>query len=311
MSVPELRRADVRPADLLLVAGELGWRPGVDARVEVLEHGSKSSVHRVSWQAPRPGSCVVKRYLAADRSFERDFYGRLARRAPVPVLHCYGSYEDEDGSVWLALEDAGDTEPSIGSADDRMLLTEWAVNLHMGGASVGAASLPDAGPRRFAERLRTATAHLEARLGTEALDDDERDVIERCIERCRQLSRVWPQIERVCSRFPRTLVHGDLVEENLRVRATPRGPELVALDWEKVGWGVPAVDLVRVDPELYWTTAKRWLGGTRAEFDRLVLVGRIFRVLVHRWAEKSIRKAEHAEARLGRLLAELAAEGQR
>jgi aminoglycoside phosphotransferase (APT) family kinase protein len=223
----------------------------------------------------------------------------------VPTLDCYGSAEADDGLVRVALEDAGDSGPAFGSPESRSLIAEWAAALHMSGASVPAASLPEAGPQRFALRLADASARLVTRLETEALADKDRAVLERSLEQCRRLSSMWSDIERLCRRYPRTLVHGDLVEENLRFRSTPRGPELVALDWEKVGWGVPAVDLVRVDPDLYWSRAHRWLGGTKAEFEQLVRVGLVFRVFAHRWTQKSIRKARHADARLSRLLDEL------
>jgi len=296
---------DVRPGDPLLVALELGVETGVDARVEMLQDAEKSSVHRLSWWGPQPRTCVVKQYRTAVGGYERDFYRHLAHRLSVPTLHCYGSVEAEDGLVRLALEDDGDRAPSFESPGSRALLTEWAAALHMGGTSIAAASLPDAGPDRYARRLADTTARLVSRLEIDELDEKDRAILERCLDRCRQVSSVWPDLEQVCRRFPPTLVHGDLVEENLRLRATPAGPVLIALDWEKVGWGAPAVDLVRVDPDLYWSRAQRWLGGTRAEFDQLVRAGLIFRVIAHRWAEKSIRKVQHAESRLSRLLAEI------
>ena len=47
----------------------------------------------------------------------------------------------------------------------------------------------------------------------------------------------------MCGNAPRTLVHGDLSGKNLRLCKTDAGPQIVALDWETAGWGLPAADL--------------------------------------------------------------------
>jgi hypothetical protein len=286
-------------------ASQLGFSVDDSLHVEVLELGEKSTVYRLSWREPLPGSCVVKQCTHGSGHRERAFYEDVASELSISTLRYFGSREDVNGAFWLVLEDAGDTEPMLDSPDVRALLTEWVARLHLEGASLAVRDLPDAGPQHFAKRLLEAEGRLSARLADDdGLDHDDRDILERCVERCRELRGLWPRIEETCSSFPRTLVHGDLVEENLRLLPAPDGQRLVALDWEKAGCGVPAVDLVRVDPELYWEMACGWLGSTRGEFDRLVLAGRIFRLLTHRWAEKSIRKAERAEARLTKLLAE-------
>jgi aminoglycoside phosphotransferase (APT) family kinase protein len=206
--------------------------------------------------------------------------------------------------MWLVLEDAGDIEPSLESPVSRTLLTEWAARLHVEGARPRRRGLPNVGPRSFTRRLADAESRVRRRLANGRLDEHDRHVLARCAERCGELKALWPQIEETCSVFPRTIVHGDLVEKNLRLKASSAGPRLVPLDWEKAGWGVPAVDLVSVDPELYWERTSTWLGRTRAELDRLVIVGRIFTVLSRCWTETSIHEADRAEALLGRLLAD-------
>jgi aminoglycoside phosphotransferase (APT) family kinase protein len=128
-------------------------------------------------------------------------------------------------------------------------------------------------------------------------------ILERAIDRCDRLAAVWPRIEGICARFPDTVVHGDVAAENLRVVGVGSTRRLVPLDWEKSGWGVPAVDLVTADPGVYWQLTGGWLRTSREAFDELVSVGRIFGVLLHQWAAKSIGKAERTEARLGKLLA--------
>jgi aminoglycoside phosphotransferase (APT) family kinase protein len=283
-------------------ASELGFAPDECLHVNVLELGKTSSVYRLSWRNPTPGSCILKQCAPVAGRRERALYESVVPALPLPKPHYFGSREDEERSVWLVLEDAGDTEPSLESPGSRSLLTEWAASLHVRGAQLTLGDLPDAGPNHFASRLADAESELEKRLADEEVDDDEADVLLRCAERCRELDALWPLITRTCSAFPRTIVHGDLVEENLRLLPVNDGHVLLALDWESAGWGVPAIDLARVDPDLYWDRTSSWLGGTRDEFDRLVLAGQIFGVFTDRWAAKSVPKVERVEARLATLV---------
>jgi hypothetical protein len=95
--------------------------------------------------------------------------------------------------------------------------------------------------------------------------------------------------------MPRTLVHGDFVGKNCRVRnSSNRDPELVVFDWEKAGWGVPAVDLatnafgvypIALDRELYAAAmADAWPGLGRLELEQAVRIGDAQRVIAAiRW----------------------------
>ena len=292
----------VHPA--LAAAERMGLAVEAAARVEVIDETGKSAAYRVRLAEPRGRSLVVKRCADGLGEVERMLYERVLPVLSVSRPQCCGSHEDADGVVWLALEDAGDDEPSLRTPASRAALTEWAATLHREGARLAGTGLPDRGPAHFRRRLDEARARLVSRLDAGGDDADDRDVLHRAVERCDRLVSVWPRIESICERFPRTLVHGDLVEENLRVTTRNGSRRLVALDWEKAGWGVPAVDLVRVDADLYRELTQQWLACSREGLEQLVFVGRLFRVLVHRWTAKSIGKTERADVRLGRLLAE-------
>lgn len=289
----------------VVAAIESGLARPTPSSVDALLDSKKSAVYRLGWAEPHLAPVIVKRCTDGLGQIERLLYERLLPDLPIRSLRCYGSFEQERGRIWLTLEDAGDHEPSFESGRWREAATRFLAAIHAAGAGLDTGSgLPDRGPDHFANRLRAARAQLETRLAGES-DLDDRDILLRGIERCDVLESFWPRVEEICARYPRTLVHGDFVEENLRVVAEPRPERLVPLDWEKAGCGVPAVDLVRVVPDLYWRLTRRRLGGTRREFDELVLVGMVFRVLVHRWTGKSIRKARDAAARLDELMTSL------
>ena len=281
--------------------------PAGGARVEALERGEKSVVYRLVWDGVSPGSCVVKH--CSSHGCEGLAYEQLLPALGIPALHCFASTATPAGSLWLVLEDAGDEAPELGSTASQRMLTTWAAALHEAGRSARASFLGDASPAYFAARLDDAEVRLVSRLDAEQ-DHDDRETLERCVERCRRVRDAWPLVETICEGVPFTVVHGDLVEENLRLRRAGDRVEIVPLDWEKAAWGLPAIDLIRLDPALYWRLTRSWLCLSQEHVSRLVVVGRIFRVLTHRWTEKSVGKAERAEARLATLMDELSAVGR-
>jgi Ser/Thr protein kinase RdoA (MazF antagonist) len=65
----------------------------------------------------------------------------------------------------------------------------------------------------------------------------------------------WGDVEELYNASPRSLIHGDFVRKNLRVRASANTLSLGVFDWEIAGWGLSAIDLVQelgksADPEL-------------------------------------------------------------
>src|SRR5438309_2124780 len=90
---------------------------------------------------------------------------------------------------------------------------------------------------------RRVGCHRHVSLEELALTEEERrqlHILQRLIDR---LHSRWDSICGVCGNAPRTLVHGDLSGKNLRLCKTDAGPQIVALDWETAGWGLPAADL--------------------------------------------------------------------
>jgi aminoglycoside phosphotransferase (APT) family kinase protein len=98
----------------------------------------------------------------------------------------------------------------------------------------------------------------------------------------------WTEVEEFCGTIPNTLVHGDLVAKNVRLKPTQSGLALLVFDWENGGWGVPATDLCQfadpttLNPDLYTYAATLEEKGCRLEpgkLRQLAEYGSIFRVL--------------------------------
>jgi hypothetical protein len=58
--------------------------------------------------------------------------------------------------------------------------------------------------------------------------------------------------------IPSTLVHGDFSPKNVHIRAGNASVDVLPLDWETAGWGVPARDLSDVPIELYCAAVQQW-----------------------------------------------------
>jgi Ser/Thr protein kinase RdoA (MazF antagonist) len=98
-------------------------------------------------------------------------------------------------------------------------------------------------------------------------------------------------VERLCDRLPRTLVHGDFVPKNFRVRHGGMGPSLVVFDWEVAGWGLPAADVAEcADLTAYAATVgPAWPHLNDKDIGQLAFLGKVFRlVCALSWASVSL-----------------------
>jgi hypothetical protein len=285
------------------VARSLGIQRRPPSQVEILDESAATSVYRLRWPGDVLEGLVVKQYRGDATPLERTIYERVLPRISLPSLEYYGSVVDEEGSCWLALEDAGDDEPVL-DATARYELTKSVAALHLSGAELDRTVLPERGPRHFAVRLRDTRSQLTERIESGDGGAEGRTILMRAVDRCDALASRWAEIERACQHLPATIVHGDIAEENLRLVRRQSGVRVALLDWEKAGWSAPVVDLPRLEVADYRTLVADWLPISAVDSDEIVRIGRIFRVLVHRWAAKPLRKVDRYERRLASLMSE-------
>src|SRR5262249_36519875 len=85
-----------------------------------------------------------------------------------------------------------------------------------------------------------------------------------------------------CVDMPRTFVHADCHEGNLRVRTEQAEAFILAFDWEAACLAVPAVDLALagLDVHTYWSLVRKfWSGLEMRTLTRLARIGKIFQLL--------------------------------
>ena len=286
-SSPTPRRSMARGAVLW---GNLGWHPAAEALsalrgepagpevIEVLRGGNESATYRLAGVGTRGEAVIAQRCTAARAAIERTIHEHVLPHVPVTVPRYYGYREDGDGFVWLFFEDVGNERASKTDPAHLALAGRWIGRLHIGAADITAArALPDAGPERYRAHLHAACETIRLRLANPALRGADVRLLRRLLERLECLALSWPGIEAACAGVPATLTHGDFRAKNAYLRAGPSGPELFPIDWETAGWGIPAVDLTKIDLKAYWSVVCRVWPDTRPEvLGRLAALGRVF-----------------------------------
>jgi ATP-binding cassette subfamily B protein len=275
--------------------------------VERLRAKQKCEIYRLELESPET-RVIAKRALTPGLAVERTVYESVLPQLPIPALRYVGFTADEDERfAWLFIEDAGDDPCSL--ADHASDVARWLGTLHGAAAELELASaLPERGPDHYLEHLRAARATIRDGFDNPALDGDGKVMLRELVSTCDVIETGWSSIEAICADLPRTLVHGDLVARNLRLRHDP-SPAVLAFDWECSGFGVPAADVYELGREAkreelsaYCSTASQYTSGIGEEELRLLLlVGTGFRLLASAdWASRHLRHAwpERATATL-------------
>ena len=280
-------------------------------------HGGRPAPVRVEvWrEMPRHRPASVYRLVFADdetpavfaKHSERRF-GAVERACYEAILPCIGvsaptflgSLQDDDGSWWLFVEDAGREWYSLTDLEHRALAGRWIGQLHRLGATVPAArALPPAGPERYLRHLRAARGRITRNLPNRGLTGSDRGVLWASLVLQDRAEAAWAGIERACEGPPSTLVHGDFQPKNIRIRRSNGPASVLVLDWEMAGWGNPAVDLAppaaadvvsHVDLDSYAAeVCGAWPGVDAAAIRRISIAGLVLRRLAAMdWATESL-----------------------
>src|SRR5436309_15857353 len=147
--------------------------------------------------------------------------------------------------------------------------------------------LPDRSPVHYLKRLQASREELVRHFDNPALTGDGIRMLKALVGDLNVLEAYWSEVEKACESCPKTVVHGDFVIKNVRVRTTVAGTSLLVFDWENAGWGVPCADLAQledrtVSPDLdtYAATLRgSWPRISEARVRELADCGRFFRLL--------------------------------
>ncbi|MCP4406451.1 MAG: phosphotransferase [Gammaproteobacteria bacterium] len=296
--IQEVECADVRDHPAVKAWLGLGSKPVRPKRIYTLkEHhkmSSKSAVYRLEGIATQGGSVIAKRCRRWSALLERKIYEKILPGLSVEAPGFMGFVERAGGQYcWLFTEDVGDRWYSPLDAGHRALLGRWLGKLHVRSADMAISDLPERGPDFYYKQLLKIGAGIEQIQDTLLLNPNYRSTLRTIGLNCDVLTRHWLEIESLCNTLPRSLVHGDLVRKNLRIRTQQGSESVIAVDWENACLGVPAIDLAQAhdikslpdfvaSPELtgYWSVVRNhWQHLDRRDLERLAEVGTLFRCL--------------------------------
>jgi ATP-binding cassette subfamily B protein len=209
----------------------------------------KSAAFRLEGCGPDGTSVIAKRCKPSGAELESRVYTDVLPHLPIPTLSYHGMIEDGGEWRWIFVEDAGGERYSPLDPEHRRLAARWLAALHGSAAEIPEARrLPDRGPDHYLRHLRSARDAVIRQLGDRAAEREEVRLLATLLVQLEVLDSRWDEVGAFCETLPRTFVHGDLSRSNLRVRAGAAGMDIVAFDWEKAGWGVPAPDVARLGP---------------------------------------------------------------
>jgi ATP-binding cassette subfamily B protein len=228
----------------------LGAEPQAVTVLKGSKKKRKSEIYRLEGCAPGGESVIAKRCKRGTAEVENTIYEDVLPVLPITSLRYYGMVDEGEEQCWIFVEDAGDERYSPLIPEHRRLAARWLAVLHGTAPEIPqAARLPDRGPRHYLTHLQSGRDALLQQARDRSAHGEEVQLLTALVSQLDTLESRWKEVSAFCKKLPRTIVHGDLSRSNVRVRAGGNGMELVAFDWEKAGWGVPAPDLARLRPD--------------------------------------------------------------
>jgi aminoglycoside phosphotransferase (APT) family kinase protein len=287
-------------------------------RVELLKESWKTLACRLVGSGPGGADVIAMRRATETTLVERTIYRDVLAQVSAPHPELLG-VADEPGSgvSWMFLEDAGEIVPDLRDPTHRALVGRWLGRLHvdLAGRSF-AGALPDRSSAHQRDSLEACRSAMAAALaGNEHLDARGARVLRAALRRLDLIEAAWPRIAEGLDDLPQSLVHGDLVRKNLRLRHAGGMSSIVAFDWEMAGWGAPLVDLGSIDLGAYHAASGPLWGARSTILERLADIGRLFGLIAAisweipyldgPWLRRPVTRIDVYDARLGSALVRL------
>ena len=297
---PEVLTERLQEHPAFLAWSQAQSHPGKPASIEVLKCKRQSAVYRLNGVGVDGEAIVAKRCLQATGAVEHVIYTELLPRIPVQSLRCYGLVREPDSEFcWLFLDDAAGTCYVPQRTDHRTLGGCWLGEMHLAAIPPELSMrLPDRELGYYLRLLQHCKGTLLEHMARTWLSAEQASAFCELVTFCEMLESEWHEIQTICAVIPRTLVHGDFVAKNVRIRESASVNALTVFDWQYAGWGVPAADLAQlndhvVGPDLatYHSVLSREHRALEFEdIQRVAGCGQVFRLLhVIAWAVVGLR----------------------
>jgi len=283
---------------------------------------AKSVVYRLCGVGENGSNVVAKRCWYEIAQIERLIYEEILPSLPLQTLQFYGSVAETEGDYcWLFLEDAGGVAYSPHRREHCVAAGHLLGELHKSTTHISIeARLPKRDSHYYFKQLLLGASAIQDNLSNPALTHKDIVTLNSVLKKYDALTCRWEQIERICESVPHSLVHGDFVAKNMRVRENASGLIILPYDWEFAGWGPPMIDLApsppmstrfSANPDIitYRTVVRNaWSHVALSIYKQFADIGTIFRLLAainwaaeglkYEWVEGSMNKINAYEARI-------------
>ena len=213
---------------------------------------TKSRVYRLTGRFSFDAPVFVKLTHAASVRVERIIYMEILPRLSVTRVRCHGTLDAEDEMAWIFLEPARGEFYQEEDEGHHRVATQWLAAVHTASSRLDLSDrLPGHSAGRYLHCLAQGRERIEPNMNNPVLKPHELTTLERILRLWDIIDRNWLKLEAACGEMPKCLVHGDFVKKNVRIHQTRDGAAVYPLDWDISGWGVPAVDIERMDPVIY------------------------------------------------------------
>lgn len=214
-------------------------------RIEILKRKEKGTVLRLVAAGPRGEDVIAKGATHAKGSVELAIYEKMLPQLELPSPSLYGSIDEGHGGwIWLFLEDIGPQRYSPVDAQHRALAARWLAEFHLRAENSRLHTLlPERGAAHHLGYLRTACASIPRIRAIPHMEATTRELLDSIRATCERVEARWNDVEDLCARAPRTIVHGDCLAKNVHVRTSGGRLAVLPIDWGGAGTGPAATDL--------------------------------------------------------------------
>ena len=213
-------------------------------KVEMLKERSVFRLMGVGFKNTNVIAKRLQRDMDGKLTIELTVYEKVLPLLPIPTLHYYGCVKEQNDKCWIFVEDADGEEYSTSLRQHRILAAEWLGIFHTSAPRISQTlGVPDYGPSYYQSTMHAARKVMLINSNSPDLDAGSKSIFRNIVSLFDHLQTRWEKVERFCAGIPRTLIHGDFTHANLSVRIAKPKSVIICFDWEKVGIGVPGIDL--------------------------------------------------------------------
>jgi hypothetical protein len=271
-------------------------------RIEHLRRlSSRAYVGRMLGVGKNGSSVIAKRCDMASGLTERMFYEDVLPQLSMSKLEYYGSFVENGEHLWLFLEDAGGRKFSFSNPGDRQAAVLWLASFHTSGARlIKPDMLIERHPAYYLNRLTSAKRVQASHINNPILSATDRQTLANGLDQMAATINSWDKIEALYDRLPHSVIHGDFKTKNINLRVDNNRTSIFPFDWENGGWGIPGVDMWKLDEAEYLQAVNgHWPQADIHTIREIKYLGTIFRAIDgFFWEVKSLDYADEPNVRV-------------